>query len=181
MNIIFSLLTALMLGVLPSANNYVNVTSYSVRTSLIPFNQDNDIDAIREEYKRINSLDLKTETYTYTNEDCVDDGEIIYHLHGNDIVKVVEKGTFKDGYWATEYYYKNSKFIFGYESLTGGAAAGPEFTTKFRYYVKNDKAIRQMEGDAIVKADSKFSEALSKSYILLKVNKTKNFSEVFCN
>jgi len=180
MNTIFSIITTLTLGV-PNGNDSLNSRSYSVRASSIPFNQDNDVNAIREEYKRINGLDLKTETYTYTNEDCVEDGEIIYYLNRNDIVKVVEKGNFKDGSWVTEYYYKNSKFIFGYESVTGGAAAGPEVTTKFRYYIKNDKAIRQMEGDTIVKADSKFSEALSKAYILLKMNKTKNFSEVFCN
>lgn len=181
MNTIFSIITALMLNVLPHGNNFINATNYSVRTSSIPSGQDNDIAAIREEYKRINSLDLRTETYTYTNDECVDEGEIIYYLNGNDIVKIVEKGIFKDGSWVIEYYYKNSKFIFGYESVTGGAAAGPDVTTKFRYYVKDDKAIRQMEGDAIVKADSKFSEALSKSYILLKVSKTKNFKEVFCN
>jgi len=141
----------------------------------------NDIDAIRAEYKTINGLKLKTQQFKYENLECVDEGEITYYLQGNEVRKMVEKFVKGDGYTLTEYYFKDSKFIFAIEILIGGPAIGPETKTEYRYYVKNDKALRQMEGTKTVVPDSKFTEVLVNAYKLLKARNAKNFNEVICN
>lgn len=105
-----------------------------------------DIDAIRAEYKKINGLKLKTQQFKYENLECVDKEEITYYLQGNEVRKIVEKFVKGDGYTLTEYYFKDSKFIFAIEIIIGGPAIGPETKTEYRYYVKNDKPLRQMEG-----------------------------------
>ena len=116
-----------------------------------------DIDAIRAEYKKINGLKLKTQQFKYENLECVDEEEVTYYLQGNDVRKIVEKFVKGDGYTLTEYYFKDSKFIFAIELVIGGPAIGPETKTEYRYYVKNDKPLRQMEGTKTVVPDSKFT------------------------
>ena len=140
-----------------------------------------DIDLIRAEYKKINTLKLRALQFKYENLECVDEGETTYYLQDDKVRKIVEKFIKGDGYTLTEYYFKDHKFIFALEIVIGGPAIGPETKTEYRYYVKNDKALRQMEGRKIVVPDTKFTEVLTNAYRLLKARNAKNFNEVICN
>lgn len=135
---------------------------------------------IRAETKRINSLPLTNKTFKWEADACANDGIINYFLNHNQIVKVVEDGSIGDGGWTTEYYYKDDKFIFSYEIFIGGPASGPEKTTEFRTYVKDDLIIRTMENKTITNPDKKVLTNSSKEYKILKAFTTKDFETALC-
>ncbi|MFZ4927960.1 hypothetical protein [Chryseobacterium sp. Mn2064] len=139
-----------------------------------------NIDAIRAEYKKINSLKLTIQHFKYQDLPCVDEGVTNYFMEGSNVRKITEKFIKGDGYSATEFYFKDGKFIFALEVIVGGPAMGPETKTEYRYYAKDDKALRQLEGDKIVAADSKFTDALTRGYQLIKARTAKDFKKAIC-
>ena len=139
-----------------------------------------DIDAIRTEYARINSQKLKIQQFRYEDLPCVDEGETTYFMQGNEVRKIIEKFIKDDAYNVTEFYFKDGKLIFALETVVAGPAIYPETKTEYRYYVKDDKAVRQLEGKEIVAADSKFTEALKRGYELIKARTAKNFNKAIC-
>jgi hypothetical protein len=140
-----------------------------------------DIAAIRAAFKKINSAALNLEEFKYEADGCVEDGTVQYYFKGKEIVKVVETGSIGDGSWRNEYYYEGGKFFFAYQTIVGGPAIGPETKTEYRIYVKDGKAIRYMEDQKIIPADTRVSEALPMAGKLLKAYKTKAFIETLCN
>ncbi|WP_293305045.1 hypothetical protein [Pedobacter sp. UBA5917] len=139
------------------------------------------ITAIREQYNRINSIQLKSEKFKYEADGCVEDGLVVYFKEGNTIVKVTESGSIGDGSWVKEYYYHLGKVFFCYDKIVGGPAIGKVTTTERRYYIQDDKILRQMEDKKIVKVDNSASETIQTGYKLLKVYKTKDFAAALCN
>ena len=155
------------------------------------------VSEIRAEFQRINSVKLHTETFKWELDGCANDGVVNYFLDKGSIVKVVESGFMGDGGWVNEYYYNNGKFIFSYEVSIGGPVAGPDTKVESRTYANNDKTIRFLESEHILKEDNKkgalitsqntiqadrkaFNE-LSKEYKLLKAYQTKDFIAALCN
>lgn len=142
--------------------------------------EDKDIEEIRAEYKKINGMNLRTKYFKYQDLECVDEGETTYFMQSKDVRKIVEKYIKGDGYTLTEYYFKEGKFIFAIEAIIGGPAMGPETKNIYRYYVKDDKVVRQMDGKQIVAPDSKFEDAFRRAYQLVKARTSKNFNEAIC-
>lgn len=143
--------------------------------------QEAEIKKIREEYNRINGLNLKAENFKYETKDCVEGGEITYYSAGGQVVKVREKGAMDDAVWSKEYYYHDGKVIFCIESLKWGAAAGPTQTTTYRFYIKDGKSIREMEDKNITELSEKAAGIITTADKLLKVKATKNFASVYCD
>lgn len=141
---------------------------------------DADITAIRAAYKKINTGPLKQEQFRYESEGCVEDGIVQYYFQDNKIVKIAESGSIGDGSWKNEYYYGSGKFIFYYETLIGSAADGVETKSEYRIYVKDGKAIRYMEDQKIIQADSRVTKALEIAEKLPKAYTTKNFAAILC-
>ncbi|MGH1517891.1 hypothetical protein [Chryseobacterium sp. JK1] len=159
-------------------NNHFNYSERYLKRSVQQGNK--DIDDIKAEYKKINGMNLKTKSFKYEDLECVDEGETAYFMKGNDVRKIVEKYIKGDGYTLTEYYFKEGKFIFAVEAIVGGPAMGPETKSVYRYYAKDDKAIRQIDGKQIVTPDSKFEDALKRAYQLTKARTAPNFNEAIC-
>lgn len=139
-----------------------------------------DIDDIRKEYTRINTLPLQQQKFTYEAEGCVEEGVVTYFLEKQAIVKITESGSIGDGSWTNEYYYKAGKLIFCYELLIGGPAIGETTRTEYRYYIKNDRAIRCMENKTIIPVGSKATEAIQRGKGFLQAYQTKDFAAVSC-
>lgn len=150
----------------------VQVTSSSVVTD--------DIEGIRAEYKKINGLKLKARRFAYEDLPCVDEGETTYYSDGREVGKITEKFIRDDAYTLTEYYFKQGRLIFAIEIIIGGPAIGPDTKTEYRYYVKDDKAIRQMQDKEIVPADSKSTDVIARAYKLFRIKNAKNFNLDFC-
>lgn len=164
-----------------SASISANHWEYSELSFKHSVQQENkDIEEIRAEYKKINAMNLKTKYFKYEDLECVDEGETTYFMKGNEVRKIVEKYIKGDGYTLTEYYFKEGKFIFAVEAIVGGPAMGPETKNVYRYYAKDDKAIRQIDGKQIVTPDSKFEDAIKRAYQLIKARTAKNFNEAIC-
>lgn len=139
-----------------------------------------DIKAIRAEYKKINGLKLKANRFAYEDLPCVDEGETIYYSNGKEVRKITEKFIRDDAYTLTEYYFKQGRLIFAIEIIIGGPAIGPDTKTEYRYYVKDDKAIRQMQDKEIIPADSKSTDMITRAYKLFRIKNAKNFNLDFC-
>jgi hypothetical protein len=160
-----------------SAQQFIGKRAASGKAS----SQVEDIDAIRAEYAKINSQKLRIQQFRYEDLPCVDEGETTYFMQGKEVRKITEKFIKDDGYNVTEFYFKDGKFIFALETVVGGPAIGPETKTEYRYYAKDDKAVRQLEGKEIVAADSKFTDALKSGYQLIKARTARNFNEAICS
>lgn len=143
--------------------------------------QEADIKAIREEYNRINKLKLNAETFKYTTTDCVEGGEVTYYSFAGQVLKITEKGAMDDSVWRREYYYRDGKVIFCFESLDWGAAEGPVKTTEYRFYIKDGKSIREMSDKKIEDLTEKAAEAVSTAGKFLKVKTSKDFASVYCD
>jgi hypothetical protein len=139
-----------------------------------------DILAIRKAYQQINSGSLIKKHFTYESNGCVDGGVVDYYLKNNDIVKITESGAIGDGSWVNEYYYSAGKVIFCLETSEGGPASGEVIKTKYRYYIKNDRPLRIMDGNKIIPVYN-YSDQILQAYKIYKAYKTKDFVAVFCN
>jgi hypothetical protein len=140
-----------------------------------------EIAAIRQTYARINSLKLQPEKFTYEAEGCVEEGTVTYYRSNKEIVKIGESGSIGDGSWKNEYYYQSGKLVFVLESLVGGPAAGPATKSEYRYYFKDDKSIRFMEGQKVITENSsKIGETLQHGYGYFRAYETRAFAGVAC-
>jgi hypothetical protein len=142
---------------------------------------DADILNIRQMFKSINALKLTKQRFTYESAGCVEEGVVNYFLNNKKIVKVTESGFIGDGGWVNEYYYDNGKVIFCLETIEGGPAIGKTTKTQYRYYIKNGKPLRVMEGNKIIPPDSKVTDMLKNANNMYKAYLTKNFVGALCN
>lgn len=134
-----------------------------------------DIFAIRIAYQQINSDKLTKKQFTYQSSGCVDGGVVNYYFKNNDIVKITESGAIGDGSWVNEYYYYKSKFFFGLETIVGGPAIGKVTKTQYRYYIRDGRPTRLMEGSKIIPVDSRATEMLVTTGRIYKAYTTKEF------
>ncbi|MBL0202346.1 MAG: hypothetical protein IPP81_19975 [Chitinophagaceae bacterium] len=134
---------------------------------------------IRSEFKRINSLRLTTKKYKFV---CDTDGTITYYSDNGRVVKIaIDWGFIGDGSSKSEYYYKDDKLIFTYETYIGGPANGPETKTEYRTYVNSDKTIKYMENQKISACTTcQFNES-AREYKALRAYNTKNIKSALCN
>jgi hypothetical protein len=140
-----------------------------------------DIDMIRKRYQVISSLKLTNQRFTYESSGCVEEGVANFYFYGKEIVKITESGSIGDGSWVNEYYYDKGKFFFGLETIVGGPAIGKVTKTQYRYYVKDGRAIRIMEGAEIITFDSKAAEMIGIASRIYKAYATKKFISAICN
>ncbi|CAM3744557.1 hypothetical protein MUGA111182_06700 [Mucilaginibacter galii] len=140
-----------------------------------------DVLAIRREYQKINAMPLTKKHYTYESSGCADGGVVDYFLNNRQIVKITESGAIGDGSWVNEYYYSNGKVIFIFETTVGGPAIGKITKTADRYYVKNDRPVRVMEGSKIVPVNSRAVEIIKTANKIYKAYITKDFVAALCN
>lgn len=157
------------------------VKTYASQRSILPVDTTTAINAIRAEYKAINTAQLKTEVFKYEAEGCTEEGQVKYFFNQKkEIVKIVESGSIGDGSWNREFYFQSGKFIFCYELLIGGPADGPEMKSEHRTYIKDDQVLRYMDDKNIVPSGETATDALKISYKLLKAYTTKKFAEALC-
>ncbi|MDT3401953.1 hypothetical protein [Mucilaginibacter terrae] len=149
--------------------------------ALIQTDVPTDVAAIRQIYQQINMLKLKPQRFTYESPGCVEEGVVNYFFNDKTIVKITESGSIGDGSWVKEYYYNDGRVVFCLESIVGGPAIGPVTKTKYRYYVKNGRVIREMENDKVIPADSKATDILKIAGKIYKAYSTKKFAEAICN
>lgn len=139
------------------------------------------IKEIRAEYARINALQLIKESFKWEANGCVDEGVINYFFSDGKILKIVETGSIGDEAWVTEYYYKNGKFIFSHDVLTGGPAAGPQTKKELRTYVRNDTIVQSIENKTIIAPVQRLLSTASKEYKILSAYQTKDFEGALCD
>ncbi len=140
---------------------------------------DQAILAIRKNVQEINSKKLKKEHYTYEIS-CVDGGVADYYFDGKAIVKIVESGSKGDGTWVNEYYYQSGKFIFCFSSDVGGPAIGEVVKSEHRFYVKDNRLIKVMEGKKTIEGEPSWNEVIERAYKLIKANSSKDFETALC-
>lgn len=140
-----------------------------------------DVSAIRQMYQNINLLKLQKQRFTYESAGCAEDGVVNYFFDNKTIVKITESGSMGDGSWVNEYYYDAGRVIFCLESLIGGPAIGEVTKTEYRYYVKDGRAIRVLQGNKVIPADSKATEMIQTAGKIYKAYTTKKFAEALCN
>lgn len=153
----------------------------AVKLKPAPVASEADIQAIRQAFQKINSTNLSKQHFNYESSGCVEDGEVDFFLDNGKIVKITEAGAIGDGSWVTEFYYSEGKVIFCVETLVGGPAIGKETKTQYRYYIKDNRAIRVMEGTKIISNDSKAADALRIAARIYKAYTTKKFASALCD
>lgn len=139
-----------------------------------------EVTNIRNEFKRINALPLQKEQFTYEVAGCAEDGKVVCYFNKKELVKIAESGSIGDGSWVREFYYRNGKCIFCYEKLIGGPAEGQAVTTEYRYYIKEDKAVKCLENTTVIPADNKSAEIIATAQNLLRAYPTKDFGAALC-
>lgn len=134
---------------------------------------------IRNEYKRINSINLKSKKYNFV---CDAEGAITYYTDNGKVVKVViDWGVVGDGYSISEYYYKDNKLFFTYVTLIGGPAYGPDIKTEYRTYVNNNKTIKYMEDQKVSACTTCEYNNSSIEYKALNAFNTSDIQSALCN
>jgi len=142
---------------------------------------DQAILSIREAVQNTNSKKLKKEHHTYEADGCVEEGVVDYYFDGKAIVKIVESGSIGDGSWVNEYYYQSGKVIFCFETITGGPAIGEVTKKEYRFYIKDGRILKAMEGKRIIKTDSKASESIATAKNIFNAYASKDFAGALCN
>lgn len=142
---------------------------------------DADIANIRQVYQKINSSDLTKQHFNYESEGCVEDGQVDFFFDGKNIVKITESGAIGDGSWVNQFYYQAGKLIFCLETIEGGPAIGKSTKTEYRYYIKDGKVLRVMEGAKVIKNDSKAADAINTGTKIYKTYAKKDFAAAICN
>lgn len=140
---------------------------------------DHAILAIRRNVQTINSKKLKKEHYTYEIS-CVDGGVADYYFDGKAIVKIVESGSKGDGTWVNEYYYQSGKVIFCFNSIVGGPAIGEVMKSEYRFYIKDNRLIKVMEGKKTIEVEPSRNEFIETAYKLIKAHSSKDFEVALC-
>ncbi len=115
-----------------------------------------DIIAIRKAYQQINSGSLIKKHFTYESNGCVNYGVI-------------------------DYYFSAGKVIFCLEINVHQPGSGKDTIEKYRYYLKNDRPIRIMDGNKIIPVYDMSNEILTTAYKIYKAYKTKDFVAALCN
>ena len=134
---------------------------------------------IRSEFKRINSLRLTPKKYKFV---CDTDGTITYYTDNGKVVKIaIDWGFIGDGSSTSEYYYKDDKLLFTYETYIGGPANGPETKTEYRTYVNDDKTVKYMENQKVLSCTACQFNSSSKEYKALRAYNTNNIKAALCN
>ncbi|MES2429826.1 MAG: hypothetical protein V4556_02750 [Bacteroidota bacterium] len=133
---------------------------------------------IRNEFKRINSLRLTQKEYKFF---CDADNTITYYTDNGKVIKItIAWGFVGDGSSTSEYYYKDDKLIFTYETHTGGPANGPDTKNEFRTYVNNDKTIQHIKNQKVIDcATCQFNKS-SREYKALRAYNTGNITTALC-
>ena len=134
---------------------------------------------IRSEFKRINSLRLTSKKYKFV---CDTDGTITYYTDNGKVVKIaIDWGFIGDGSSTSEYYYKDDKLIFIYETYIGGPANRPETKIEYRTYVNNDKTIKYIENQKVLRCTTCQFNTSSREYKVLKTFNTNNIKSALCS
>ena len=158
-------------------NNIVSTTNSATKNS----NPEQLILDIRKEFKRINSAQLTKKKYSFACKNDPANGTVIYYLDNGKVVKIAIDWGFAGDYSTTsEYYYKNDKFIFGYDVAIGGPAEGAETKSEERTYVNNDKTIRYMQNQKIISCTTCEFKESSKEYKILRAYNTNNVTAALC-
>lgn len=134
---------------------------------------------IREEVTKINSTSLTAKKYKFF---CDTDATATYFTDKEKVVKIaIDWGFIGDGSSTSEYYFKDDKLIFIYNTTTGGCANCPVTKTEYRTYVHNDRTIKQMENQKVISCSSCEFNENSKEYKALKAYNTNNVKSALCN
>ncbi|WP_158827416.1 hypothetical protein [Mucilaginibacter lacusdianchii] len=152
----------------------------SVKSGNPSITQETDIAGIRQTYQQINSLNLTKQRFTYESPGCVEDGIVNYFFDHSKIVKITESGAIGDGSWAVEYYYSAGKVVFCLETIVGGPAIGKVTKSVYRYYIKNGRPVRVMEGSKIITANSKAAEIIQTANKIYDAYASKDFISALC-
>lgn len=155
----------------------INNTS-NTGTTTATLTTDEMVAEIRNEFARINSLKTTTKRYKFV---CDAEGTVDYYWENNKVVRVaIDWGFLGDYASKSEYYYKEGKFIFGYEVSVGGPGAGPETTTEHRTYVNNDKTIKAMENNKTIACITCHFGPSSLEYKIVNADNAKKVTAVLC-
>lgn len=139
---------------------------------------DKVVEAIRDEYNRINKASLTKKRQNIT---CEADGNITYYYENNKIVKVaIDWGLTDDHSDASEYYYKDGQLILVYNVSVGGPANGPEEKNEERSYVNEDRVIKFMKNQQTAPCISCQFSASSREYKILDGYGNKELAKMIC-
>ena len=152
----------------------------TVNKEALPVPEDK-VASIRAAVQRINSMNLLVQSFSWSEDGCVEGGKVNYYLNNDSIVKVTESGFIGDGGWVKEYYYSKGKFIFSFMQHIGGPAAMPVDTSEIRIYADNDTLVLKKRNNEYMDDLSQKFNSRSVEYKILSAYKDKNFAKVFCN
>ena len=109
------------------------------------------IDTIRAEYRRINEASLTQKTVDWkakTDEGLAvgASGQVVYFFENNKLVKIYSSGGEDHGEWKEEFYYDNTgKPFFVYRNNAYGGAMNPtEIKVQTRVYLKGGKIVKSL-------------------------------------
>lgn len=134
---------------------------------------------IQSEIKRTNNLPLTAKKYNFEYHTV----EIItYYSNKGNITKIsIDWGFIGEGSSKSEYYYKNEKLIFIFETYIGGSVNEPVSKTEYRTYVNNDITIKYMENAKIVTCTICNYKKSSREYKILNAFNTTNIKSILCD
>lgn len=82
------------------------------------FDVSREVEAIREEFSKINSKVLSAKAYNYRNKCGVEDANVTVYYDGNEVRKITDVGEGDDdkapASWSYQFYYLNGELIFSY-------------------------------------------------------------------
>lgn len=137
------------------------------------------ISSIRQKVEHINTAPLEKKHFEFM---CDERMKADYFFENGEIVKVaVDFGTVGDVYAKEGYYYDNGRLIFIYEFVEGGPACeGCIKTDEYRWYIRNDKAIKYLKNKTEQKCKRCEFSASSKEYKLLQAKTADRMKEILC-
>ncbi len=134
---------------------------------------------IRTEYQRINTLALAKRSQKFT---CDVEVNTAHFFENGKLVKIdIDWGFLGDGSSTSQYYYKNGKLIFIYETYIGGPANAAATRTEFRSYIKNDTTIRYMENEKEMKCQTCTYTPQAKEYKVLDAKTAAEVRAALCD
>ena len=148
---------------------------------LSPSDPEKEILKIRREYQRLNSTQLRKESYDWSSTSC-GAGTIRYDFEGDRIVRVIVNKQHRGLQWTEEYYYYgDGTFFFSY--VIARRQNQRNYTVETRTYTHKNYIFRQLEGanKRDVTPYGKVVVRGERPYLLIQAYESSDYAAAICS
>lgn len=147
-------------------------------------NIQNEIIIIREEYKRINSLNLQKIDFPYINRCGVTNATISLYTQNGKVLKITDNGVGDDDKayekWSYEYYFKNEELIFAYEwARFFDIELEKKAIIESRAYFHSDFLIKKIEGNKTTYPQNEIIDKKDTRYLLSTIKSKAEIASIY--